>query len=746
MVPFTKTPPELAPGNPLHYASGMTLAGHTSGLLITAREGRPIKVEGNPQHPVNQGAAGVYEQAFLLSLYDPQRARVLRQGKNPRSLRTLAEELAAQVCKAAAADGGAGLRFLTEPLELAADGRPAQPHPAEAAQRALLQLHRHHPGHGPRGHPGAVRPAAHAAATTSARRTSSSRWTRTSWRAARRTSPTRASSRHRRDPKMGAAQPPLRGRGALLHHRRHGGPPPARAAPRTSLGVGRRRGPGRAVARPRGSPPPPPSKAHAPGGTPRSGSPPSPGISRARRGPLRWWSPVSASPPRCTPWPTPSTRRWATSGKTVRYAARPPRSTPAWPASASWWMTSRRGKVDTLVITAWNPVYALPADAGLAELLTRRSPIAPAQRPLHSLFEDETGRPGATGSSPRRTSSRLGRRPRRATAPCPSPSRSSSRSSTACPSPSCWRSSWTSPTARPTSCCATSGAASPRAWRTSSRTGRQSSPRASSPAPRPPRRSAAALNSATATALVNAYQPPAAAPGSGARLRPRLQGLRRPLRQQRLAAGAAGPGHQADLGQRRCSSARRRRRGSASSAGTWSRSPYGGRKLHGAGAGLPGHADGAVTLPLGYGRTGLHETIAAGRGLQRQPAPHRRTRPGSTAAPRSPRPRETYKLVSTQQHWSTAGRPIALDFTAGRVARQRARRSTVAGAHPRRAGDEPAPRPAQPAAPTSTTRPSTSGRMAIDLARCTGCTACVVACQAENNIPVVGKEQVRHEP
>ncbi|HZI11205.1 MAG TPA: TAT-variant-translocated molybdopterin oxidoreductase, partial [Myxococcus sp.] len=48
ILPYTKTPPEVSPGNPLHYASGMTLAGHTSGLLITAREGRPIKIEGNP--------------------------------------------------------------------------------------------------------------------------------------------------------------------------------------------------------------------------------------------------------------------------------------------------------------------------------------------------------------------------------------------------------------------------------------------------------------------------------------------------------------------------------------------------------------------------------------------------------------------------------------------------------------------------------------------------------------------------
>ncbi|MFP2929909.1 TAT-variant-translocated molybdopterin oxidoreductase, partial [Pyxidicoccus sp. 3LG] len=115
ILPYTKTPPEVTPGNPLHYASGMTLAGHTSGLLITAREGRPVKIEGNPDHPVNQGAAGPWEQAYLLSLYDPSRARVLRQGKTPRSLRVLSEDVANLVNKAAAADGGERLRFLVDP-------------------------------------------------------------------------------------------------------------------------------------------------------------------------------------------------------------------------------------------------------------------------------------------------------------------------------------------------------------------------------------------------------------------------------------------------------------------------------------------------------------------------------------------------------------------------------------------------------------------------------------------------------
>ena len=53
------------------------------------------------QRPVNLGAAGVFEQAFLMSLYDPQRARVMRYRKDPRSLRTFGEEIGTAIARAA---------------------------------------------------------------------------------------------------------------------------------------------------------------------------------------------------------------------------------------------------------------------------------------------------------------------------------------------------------------------------------------------------------------------------------------------------------------------------------------------------------------------------------------------------------------------------------------------------------------------------------------------------------------------
>jgi MoCo/4Fe-4S cofactor protein with predicted Tat translocation signal len=114
ILPYTKNPDNLVPGNPLHYASAWSLRGYASGLLVTAREGRPVKVEGNPDHPFNQGKTGVYEQALTIQLYDPQRARMVRHKGSGASWRTLRELLVTRG-QEWAKSGGEGLRFLMEP-------------------------------------------------------------------------------------------------------------------------------------------------------------------------------------------------------------------------------------------------------------------------------------------------------------------------------------------------------------------------------------------------------------------------------------------------------------------------------------------------------------------------------------------------------------------------------------------------------------------------------------------------------
>ena len=114
IVPFVRRPEEVTPGNPLHFATASSLDGYANGLLVTSHEGRPTKVEGNPAHPQTFGATTPFDQALILSLYDDDRAKQLRRGGDPIAWTTFLAETNAYASKAVAG-GGAGLRFLTGP-------------------------------------------------------------------------------------------------------------------------------------------------------------------------------------------------------------------------------------------------------------------------------------------------------------------------------------------------------------------------------------------------------------------------------------------------------------------------------------------------------------------------------------------------------------------------------------------------------------------------------------------------------
>ncbi len=115
LLPYHRTPETLVMGNALHYATSIPLSGLGTPLLVTAREGRPVKIEGNPDHPLVRGASGPLEQAELLRLYDPQRAQLLKRNGQPASKRAFFDELAATVKKLSKKDGGRAVRFLSEP-------------------------------------------------------------------------------------------------------------------------------------------------------------------------------------------------------------------------------------------------------------------------------------------------------------------------------------------------------------------------------------------------------------------------------------------------------------------------------------------------------------------------------------------------------------------------------------------------------------------------------------------------------
>jgi molybdopterin-containing oxidoreductase family iron-sulfur binding subunit len=114
ILPYGRQVPELTPGIPLHYATSMVLGGYATGLLVESHEGRPTKIEGNPEHPASLGAAGVYEQASVLQLYDPYRAKQARDGRTPKRWDDIERALGAMAGEQPGGSG-AGLRFLLRP-------------------------------------------------------------------------------------------------------------------------------------------------------------------------------------------------------------------------------------------------------------------------------------------------------------------------------------------------------------------------------------------------------------------------------------------------------------------------------------------------------------------------------------------------------------------------------------------------------------------------------------------------------
>ena len=113
IVPYVRQPEELIPGKPLFFATAMTLGGVATGLLVESHEGRPTKIEGNPLHPGSLGAADVYAQAAILGLYDPDRATTLTYLGE---IRPWSAYLGAMRAVLAAQQPlrGAGIRILTE--------------------------------------------------------------------------------------------------------------------------------------------------------------------------------------------------------------------------------------------------------------------------------------------------------------------------------------------------------------------------------------------------------------------------------------------------------------------------------------------------------------------------------------------------------------------------------------------------------------------------------------------------------
>lgn len=113
IVPYVSQPENVIPGKPLFYSTAMTLGGIATGLFAKAYDGRPIKIEGNPDHPGSLGGTDIYAQASILGMYDPDRSQEIRSrgaSSNWQNFMKAARTALDENSK----DGGAGVRFLTE--------------------------------------------------------------------------------------------------------------------------------------------------------------------------------------------------------------------------------------------------------------------------------------------------------------------------------------------------------------------------------------------------------------------------------------------------------------------------------------------------------------------------------------------------------------------------------------------------------------------------------------------------------
>ncbi|MGB5366963.1 MAG: molybdopterin oxidoreductase, partial [Polyangiales bacterium] len=145
---------------------------------------------------------------------------------------------------------------------------------------------------------------------------------------------------------------------------------------------------------------------------------------------------------------------------------------------------------------------------------------------------------------------------------------------------------------------------------------------------------------------------------------------------------------------------------------------------------VPGHADHSVTLTLGWGRTAAGR-YGNGKGFDVNPL-RTSSQMDFTDGVTVEALRETYSLVQTQTHDRMEGRPIAIDATLDEYKKEPDFASY-------RAVDPVSTPPLWKQVDYSKGH---KWGMTIDLNGCTGCNACVVACQSENNIPVVGKFEV----
>jgi len=112
IVPYVRQPENVIPGRPMYYATAVTLGGYASPVLVESHLGRPTKIEGNDQHPASMGGTDIFTQASILGLYDPDRSQSVISLGDQRSYTAFLSAIRGPL-SAQKALQGAGIRILT---------------------------------------------------------------------------------------------------------------------------------------------------------------------------------------------------------------------------------------------------------------------------------------------------------------------------------------------------------------------------------------------------------------------------------------------------------------------------------------------------------------------------------------------------------------------------------------------------------------------------------------------------------
>jgi molybdopterin-containing oxidoreductase family iron-sulfur binding subunit len=705
--PYTRQPRDGKPGVALHYATTMTIGGAASGLLVTSREGRPVKIEGNPDHPASLGASGIQEQAAIYHLYDPGRARTFRRHERPASWAAFVAETASPTASFRR-DGGAGLCFLVEPTgspllasmrakvlaalpkarffafdPLARDavhegarlafGRPLEPLLDLDAARILVALDADFLSEGP----------------------FRLRYQR---RFADHRVPDGTMSR------LYAAESALTITGAGADHRLR-----VRSSQIAELALALLA----AVA---------PDRAKAGAGGAFAGHP----WVRAAASDLREHGAAAVvivgarQPPLVHA--IAAAINAALGSAVVGYATPALEDVATGPASiAALAREIEAGHVDTLVMTAWNPAYGAPADLGFGDLLKRVPTTI-----YHGLFDDETaGRAAWFLPATHELESWGDARALDGTVSLMQPLIQPLWGGVSLPEVLAafvgiaergplrlLRDSWAERAPRP-DFEAWWGAALQRGVLEGTAFPAES----------------VAVDWASLGAAIGTLAPvaPGHEPGLELDFRPDARIL-----DGRFASCAWLQELPDPITKLTWSNALQLSPRTAARLGVATEDrvevTLAGRSMTSVVLIVPGHADDAASIALGYGRAGA-EVIARGLGanagaLRSSGAPW--FAPGATLTKLPGK-----KLLAlTQEHWSTEGRPVAIAVDVASV-----RRRHLPVLDPQR---EPLPTMYPEVA-----QPGYRWAMAIDTSRCTGCSACILACESENNTLPVGEEQVR---